>query len=131
VRYKVGLTGQVEGGITLSDCNEQQCCRVDIWHEGAMGTICDDGVDDKAAIVICRQIGYVTEGATVVVGGSGYGATGMVPGDGEEIWLDSVNCNGNEEHIYDCDHQPWAQHNCIHKEDLGVCCPGGRAIEAR
>lgn len=120
----------MEGGITLSECvPDSGCCRVDIYHDGEMGTICDDGVEDAVATVICRQIGMKVEGASVLVGGSGSGDSGMVPGEGMPIWLDSLQCTGDEEHLYDCDHEPWGEHNCEHQEDMGVCCPGGKALE--
>jgi len=28
------------------------------------------------------------------------------------FWLDNVNCNGNEESIQNCPHNPWGSHNC-------------------
>jgi len=60
----------------------------------------------------------------VQVGGAGYGGSGTTPGTGN-IWLDELRCAGTEETIADCPHNPWGEHNCIHAEDLGLCCPGG------
>ncbi|KAK7480297.1 hypothetical protein BaRGS_00028465, partial [Batillaria attramentaria] len=41
------------------------------------------------------------------------------------IFLDEVNCKGDEEHILDCGVTPdnWAKHDCSHNEDAGVVCP--------
>ena len=107
----------------LSDC-DGTCCRLDIFHDGEFGSICDDSVQQATAVIACRQLGFATEGARVQVGGQGYGATGTTPGTGQ-IWLDELRCTGEEETIADCPHNPWGNHNCIHAEDLGLCCPGG------
>jgi len=45
------------------------------------------------------------------------------------IFLDDIVCEGNEAWLGDC-HKAgsstpgWGQHNCIHDEDVGVCCQG-------
>mmetsp|Transcript_34297 Transcript_34297/g.78217 ORF Transcript_34297/g.78217 Transcript_34297/m.78217 type:complete len:303 (-) Transcript_34297:708-1616(-) len=118
-----GPVGEVEGGLKLSSC-DGTCCRLDIFHDGAFGSICDDSVTQDTAEVACAQLGFATAGASVQVGGSGYGSSGTTPGTGA-IWLDELSCAGTEATIFDCPHNDWGNHNCIHAEDLGLCCPGG------
>ena len=43
------------------------------------------------------------------------------PGNGT-IWLDDVRCQGHESDLEDCDHSPWAEHDCDHNDDVGVQC---------
>ena len=87
--------------------------RVEIFYEGAFGTICDDGWDDTDAGVVCRQLGYS--------GGTAVSEAGYGEGTGP-IVLDDLVCSGAESGIEDCGHSGWTSHNCGHYEDAGVTC---------
>lgn len=44
-------------------------------------------------------------------------------GDGSgTIWLDNLQCTGNEFTLFDCVHLPWGTFNCDHGADVGVDC---------
>ena len=38
------------------------------------------------------------------------------------VWLDDLQCNGNEGSLSECAHFPWGQTNCDHREDAAVTC---------
>ncbi|NWQ85715.1 MARCO protein, partial [Burhinus bistriatus] len=85
--------------------------RVEIFHQGSWGTICDDGWSTQDASVVCRMLGYsFAVSAFTATAGTG------------QIWLDDVNCRGNEHSIFDCTKSNWGVHNCSHNEDAGVEC---------
>ena len=88
--------------------------RVEIFHNGAWGTVCDDGWDINDARVVCRQLGFPD-----AVSAPGSARFGQGNGD---IWLDDVNCLGNEGYIVNCQHNGWGVHNCGHIEDASVIC---------
>ncbi|NXQ91191.1 DMBT1 protein, partial [Nyctibius grandis] len=41
-----------------------------------------------------------------------------------QIWLDEVNCTGEERDLFECKARPWGDHNCHHVEDASVECSG-------
>ncbi|XP_028399558.1 deleted in malignant brain tumors 1 protein-like isoform X2 [Dendronephthya gigantea] len=89
--------------------------RVEIFHEGQWGTICDDNWDIEDARVACRQLGYKDDLRAL----QGY----QVPSGAGRIWLDEVACSGREQTIASCPHSEWGSHDCSHSEDAGVQCP--------
>ncbi|XP_028833197.1 neurotrypsin isoform X2 [Denticeps clupeoides] len=97
--------------------------RVEVFHAGQWGTVCDDQWDDSDAEVVCRQLG---------LGGSAraWVRAYFSPGSGA-ILLDEVSCTGNELSIEQCPKNAWGEHNCLHSEDAGVSCTPLRDGSAR
>ncbi|XP_038614581.1 antigen WC1.1-like [Tachyglossus aculeatus] len=97
--------------------SETKCSgRVEVWHNGTWGTVCDDSWDLRNAEVVCRQLGCGS--AVAALGEAAYG-----PGTGP-IWLDEVVCRGREASLLDCPAGPRGQSDCEHKEDAAVNCSG-------
>ncbi|NWU73701.1 DMBT1 protein, partial [Pterocles burchelli] len=51
------------------------------------------------------------------------------PGMGQ-IWLDEVNCSGEERNLSECRARPWGEHDCHHVEDTSVECSGKSSVTA-
>uniref|UniRef100_A0A8B9TG54 Neurotrypsin n=1 Tax=Anas platyrhynchos TaxID=8839 RepID=A0A8B9TG54_ANAPL len=88
--------------------------RVEVYHDGKWGTICDDQWDDRDAEVVCRQLGL--SGNPKALSWAHFGQ-----GSGP-ILLDEVECSGNELSLDQCKKSDWGQQNCDHIEDAGVSC---------
>ncbi|KAG2484914.1 hypothetical protein HYH03_016300 [Edaphochlamys debaryana] len=93
--------------------------RVEVYHSGQMGTICDDAWDDDDATVVCRQLGF----------DGGYAEWGGAFGPGFEwqpIYMNRVACDGSEPEVATCGRWggegSWGNHTCSHWEDAGVTC---------
>jgi len=90
--------------------------RVEIWHHGSWGTVCDDSWDMHDAEVVCRQLGCGPAVSALAEAAFGEG-TGL-------IWLEQVECKGTELSLQDCWARPGDSGVCRHKEDVGVHCLG-------
>ncbi|XP_028411948.1 deleted in malignant brain tumors 1 protein-like [Dendronephthya gigantea] len=88
--------------------------RVEIFHNGQWGTICDNHWDIRDARVVCRQLGYVDAVSSL----RGY----QVSSGSGRIWLSDVACTGSEQNITGCSHGKWGDNKCRHSEDAGVEC---------
>ncbi|KAM6225919.1 scavenger receptor cysteine-rich type 1 protein M130-like [Porphyrio hochstetteri] len=88
--------------------------RVEVWHHGSWGTVCDDSWDMLDAAVACRQLGCGP--AVSALGGAAFGK-GTGP-----IWLEQVECRGTEPSLQHCWARPGDSGSCRHKEDAAVNC---------
>ena len=90
--------------------------RLEVYINGEWGTVCNDNWGSGDALVGCRQLGYI--------GVSSYHIP--VPGgpSSQRMWLDHVECSGNESKLIYCNHRGYGNHNCSHSEDVGIRCQG-------
>ncbi|NWS89573.1 DMBT1 protein, partial [Toxostoma redivivum] len=90
--------------------------RVEVFHAGRWGTVCDDAWGLADAQVSCRQVrcgaALWAPGAAQFGRGSGV------------IWLDETECAGSEAHLAECPARTWGRNDCYHGEDAGAVCAG-------
>ena len=82
---------------------------------GSWGTVCDDLFRIREANVVCQMLGFPAA-KSVHCCARPYGS------ESGPIWLDDLQCLGNETSIKQCSHNGLGVHNCLHSEDVGVVC---------
>ncbi|XP_051801899.1 deleted in malignant brain tumors 1 protein [Acanthochromis polyacanthus] len=111
-----GVVCEALSPVRLVNSDNRCSGRVEIFHNGQWGTVCDDSWGLNDAQVVCRQLdcGEAHAAPTNARFGQGSGP----------IWLDDVQCSGNESLITNCTHRGFGVHNCGHNEDASTICNG-------
>uniref|UniRef100_A0A8B9GS00 SRCR domain-containing protein n=1 Tax=Astyanax mexicanus TaxID=7994 RepID=A0A8B9GS00_ASTMX len=91
--------------------------RLEVFHSGSWGTVSNELWDIEDAQVVCRQLqcGVALSAPVPARFGSGTGP----------IWLNEVECEGNEASLWNCRYQLCGEDECGHKDDVGVVCSDG------
>ena len=103
--------------------------RLEIEHNGVWGTICDDRFDYADASVACRQMGmgrvlrYWSRSNSDVDDAS----DDLIPGVGRPsrtwpVWIENLQCGGEEASLVECGFDGWATSDCSHSEDVHLLC---------
>ena len=128
IRVTVYEVFAVEGDLDLDGPGDGNEGRLQIFHKGRWGTVCDDTLDNRDNIAVefaCRLMGYET-GELVSNEGRPQAPSGM------KIWLDDVRCYEGSTHwtgepptkLSHCYHAGWGLNNCSHAEDAWLRCTG-------
>jgi len=129
------------GQLRLAGGNIANEGRVEVCTNNLWSTVCDSSWDSTDATVVCRQLGYSTHGQkciklcmkwscfnwvinltlidAVAFSHTSFGAPGTGP-----IYIDNVDCRGNENNLIDCRHSSFVSCTSYHLEDAGVRCQG-------
>ncbi|XP_049320333.1 scavenger receptor cysteine-rich type 1 protein M130 isoform X10 [Astyanax mexicanus] len=111
-----GTSNTVHSSIRLVGSGGDCAGRPEVFHSGSWGTVSDELWDIEDAQVVCRQLQCgVALSAPVPVPARFGSGTGP-------IWLNEVECEGNEVSLWNCRYQLCGEDECGHKDDVGVVC---------
>ncbi|XP_049330430.1 deleted in malignant brain tumors 1 protein-like isoform X4 [Astyanax mexicanus] len=111
-----GTSNTVHSSIRLVGSGGDCAGRLEVFHSGSWGTVSDELWDIEDAQVVCRQLQCgVALSAPVPVPARFGSGTGP-------IWLNEVECEGNEVSLWNCRYQLCGEDECGHKDDVGVVC---------
>ncbi|TSK22608.1 Neurotrypsin [Bagarius yarrelli] len=113
----VSCNPYTDGAVRLVGADIPWEGRLEIYHAGGWGTVCDDNWTEQHAQVVCRQLGFRGHAEIAPDGAYGEG-TGL-------ILLDEVRCVGGESSLLECSHAEWGRHDCSHSEDVAIRCQRG------
>ncbi|KAK3544610.1 hypothetical protein QTP86_017724, partial [Hemibagrus guttatus] len=109
-----GVFNPAHSSIRLVGSGGDCAGRLEVFHSGSWGTVCDDSWDIEDAQVVCRQLQCGVALSTHIPAWFG-------PGTGS-IWLNEVEYEGNETSLWNCRFQLCEEGECGHHEDVGVVC---------
>jgi len=111
----VGVQCEAVGAVRITGGPNNHEGRVEVKYDGTWGAVCDDDWDDRDAKVVCRQMGFRWS--------ADHTATTRHRLDPDAyIFLDNVECAGDELRLDECAHNGWQVHNCSETEGAGVIC---------
>ncbi|XP_076861234.1 scavenger receptor cysteine-rich type 1 protein M130-like [Brachyhypopomus gauderio] len=113
-REQLSITCSAHSSIRLVGSGGDCAGRLEVFLSGLWGTVCDDSWDIEDAQVVCRQLQCGVALSVPVPAWFG-------PGTGP-IQLNEVQCEGSETSLWNCSYQSGGEHDCRHKEDVGVVC---------
>ncbi|XP_038657075.1 uncharacterized protein LOC119968049 [Scyliorhinus canicula] len=111
------LNVTLAGDTALRLANGANNCsgRVEVFHEGVWGTVCNHSWDAKDGTVVCRHLGcgFVQSVPGILTYGRGSGP----------IWLKNVACVGTESSLWLCSlDSTYRWSSCQHHKDAAVQC---------
>ena len=117
------IIGQ-EGALRLRGSDIDGQGRVEIYHAGQWGTICNSGFGEREARVACEQLGYLDYD-------DGYVWAWYLRPRGQatdRVWLSNLYCREDDDELVECGRgMAWGTNSCAHSSDVGVVCPGERS----
>ena len=106
---------QQEGALRLTQgagVNGGSSGRLQVYHDGRWGLVCDTNFDELDARVACRQLGFAD-------GEEGYADAGS---GGLPFWLKGLACDGTESRLANCPHRGLKEHSCGSFDIVGLEC---------
>ena len=92
---------------------------MEVFYNGTWGTVCDDSWNLTDVDVVCRELGFERAGKAYV--------SATFEQGNSTIWMDDVECTGNERSLTECRHNVSGKPNCDDRsKNACVVCASGK-----
>ena len=93
--------------------------RVEVYNQNVWGSVCSNNFDRKDGNVICKYLGHP---GLEEIYNKEETPSSMVRTTEGAIWMNNLQCNGNEETPFDCLQSTFGEHDCTHNQDVALKC---------
>jgi len=95
---------------------------VQVYNNMTWGWVCADQWDKQDADVVCRMMGFPGSLSSSI-------EKEKKPKTKLHVWLNNMQCFGNESSLFSCTNSGLGSHNCKTKEKAGaICKPKGKNV---
>uniref|UniRef100_A0A1X7VF72 SRCR domain-containing protein n=1 Tax=Amphimedon queenslandica TaxID=400682 RepID=A0A1X7VF72_AMPQE len=103
------------GQLRLTGGNYTNEGLIEVYCNGAWGTVCDNTFSATAARIVCRQLGYNSYYR--------YNTLPIVGDTPQSIWYNSLSCSSTYSCLSSCQSCPSSSSTtCVHAEDVTIVC---------
>ncbi|XP_019849174.1 PREDICTED: deleted in malignant brain tumors 1 protein-like isoform X2 [Amphimedon queenslandica] len=103
------------GQLRLTSGNYTNEGLIEVYCNGAWGTVCDNTFSATAARIVCRQLGYNSYYR--------YNTLPIVGDTPQSIWYNSLSCSSSDTCLSSCQSCPSSSSTtCVHAEDVTIVC---------
>lgn len=119
------LTG-MENSLRLRYGTSPYDGRLEIFHDGQWGAVCDDLFSKAVANVACNQLGFgkaISYKCCSNIKANNTAGYKLLTFDGL-YWLDNLICKKGAKKLTQCRHNGWGINNCGIREAVSIECEG-------
>ncbi|XP_072013960.1 uncharacterized protein [Amphiura filiformis] len=99
---------------------------LEVYHDNQWGSVCDNGWNDIASYVACRQLGYLGavafKSSNIMTDTKGDADHSKIARPAGRVLLSDVSCRGTETGLHQCQHGPFHQHDCLYTDSVELTC---------
>lgn len=99
----------------ISETSRETCAgRLEIFYDGAWGSVGKTNMSPTTVEVICRQLGCADKGNII--------PASVVKTTSRHMWVDNVQCPKGSDTLWQCPSSPWKRRLASPSEETWITC---------